>query len=223
MKARPEPRSRAHEPGTADLVQTCSNRRALLECARGECAELAIWPRTVTAEVRTAFEALDLTGFQDLFLTGSSGEISSGLSAALDQLGWPQSAANLVRQDVDELVRLTSHWSPSYRLRLEHVSDDSCRKFHKDRTDIRLITTYKGRGSQWCDVGDDGQGADVRELLTFETGAFVGLRKAHPQRILHRSPPIGAGDTSRLVLVLDIERPSWTAAHKRLRRGADRG
>ena len=88
------------------------------------------------------------------------------------------------------------------RLRLEHVVDDACRKFHIDAVGLRMLSTYVGPGTEWMDVG-----GKVRRMATMAVAIFKGT--AFPgagPRVPHRSPPLSAGmldGQSRLVLCID--------------------
>ncbi len=88
------------------------------------------------------------------------------------------------------------------RLRLEGITGNACRKVHADYTDLRLICTLEGPGTDYT-LGDDPEGS----LLSIPTGA-VALFKgrefgAGHAACLHRSPPIEGSGASRLVLVMD--------------------
>lgn len=88
------------------------------------------------------------------------------------------------------------------RIRLETVSSDACRKLHADYTDVRLICTYSGEGT---DYAPDPKRPD--HLLRMEAG-WIGLfkgRNFHPDHLsaLHRSPPIAGSAARRLLLVID--------------------
>ena len=88
------------------------------------------------------------------------------------------------------------------RMRLEHVIDDSCRKFHVDAVGLRLLCTYAGPGTEWIDPGGKIRRMTTMEVAIFKGSAFPG---AGP-RILHRSPPLSSGTfvgPSRLVLCID--------------------
>ncbi|MFN3820280.1 DUF1826 domain-containing protein [Blastomonas sp.] len=93
------------------------------------------------------------------------------------------------------------------RLRLEGITGNACRKVHADYTDLRLICTLAGPGTDYT-LGDDPAGP----LLSIPTGA-VALFKgrefgAGHAACLHRSPPIEGTGLSRLVLVIDTpQRP----------------
>ena len=92
--------------------------------------------------------------------------------------------------------------SPIVRMRLEHVTNDSCRKFHVDAVGLRLLCTYAGPGTEWVD-----RGGKIRRMTTMEVAVFKG--SAFPgsgPRVLHRSPPLDTGmfvGQSRLLLCID--------------------
>ena len=88
------------------------------------------------------------------------------------------------------------------RMRLEHVIDDSCRKFHVDAVGLRLLCTYAGPGTEWIDPGGKIRRMTTMEVAIFKGSAFPG---AGP-RILHRSPRLSSGTVvgqTRLVLCID--------------------
>jgi Protein of unknown function (DUF1826) len=111
---------------------------------------------------------------------------------------WPLYAD--IRRLADRFVALAA--SPVVRLRLEHVVDDSCRKFHVDAVGLRLLCTYAGPGTEWVDAGGKIRRMTTMEVAIFKGSAFPG---AGP-RVLHRSPPLSTGTLagrSRLVLCID--------------------
>lgn len=88
------------------------------------------------------------------------------------------------------------------RVRLEGVTGNACRKVHADYTDLRLICTLAGPGTDYA-LDDDPEG----QLTRLPTGA-IGLFKGHAfgeghRPCLHRSPPIEDSGERRLVLVID--------------------
>ena len=92
------------------------------------------------------------------------------------------------------------------RVRIERTDSNACRKVHADVTDVRLITTYAGPGT---DVAPHAREEDRSEccLERVPTG-WIGLFKGrtygadHPP-CYHRSPPAGDMGEKRLVLVID--------------------
>ena len=88
------------------------------------------------------------------------------------------------------------------RLRIERVDTNACKKVHADYTDVRLITTYAGPGTDIALHGKDGCCMD--RVPTCWIGLFKGRTYAqdHPP-CFHRSPPVGDTGEKRLLLVID--------------------
>jgi len=106
--------------------------------------------------------------------------------------------------DIDDLVRhfaaLTG--KPTVRLRLEAVAGDACRKFHADYTDLRLVVTYAGPGTDIRRTPADD--APIHRIGAGDVALFKGkLFPGAPPVLLHRSPPIEGTGNRRVVLVLD--------------------
>lgn len=105
------------------------------------------------------------------------------------------------------------------KLRLETTNDDGCRRYHVERSCLRLLCTYRGKGTEW--LGDAqvdraalGARAPNERIVRFggpsRLGRFwVGLFKGslHPHTALgglvHRSPPIAGTGQLRVRLCLD--------------------
>jgi hypothetical protein len=92
------------------------------------------------------------------------------------------------------------------KVRLEGVTTDACTKLHADYTGVRLITTDAGPGTDYAPDGDTQ--APLARVPTGWIGLFKGKAFA-PGHLpcLHRSPPIAATGTRRLLLVIDTSRP----------------
>jgi Protein of unknown function (DUF1826) len=93
-------------------------------------------------------------------------------------------------------------------IRLEHVTDNACKKFHSDYVTARLITTYCGQGTQWLD-GEDADNCDcgdphnIRQMEAGDVAILKGRLWSIHAPAIHRSPPIeGTGET-RLMLVIN--------------------
>lgn len=85
---------------------------------------------------------------------------------------------------------------------MEGVRGNACRKVHADYTDLRLICTLAGPGTDYT-LGDEPDAA----LLPIPTG-ITALFKGHEfgtghSVCLHRSPPVGDSGERRLVRVID--------------------
>lgn len=92
------------------------------------------------------------------------------------------------------------------RVRIERTDSNACRKVHADYTDVRLITTYAGPGTDIAPHADDADRSDccLERVATGWVGLFKG-RTYHPDHrpCFHRSPPAGDMGEKRLVLVID--------------------
>ncbi|MFT8958484.1 MAG: DUF1826 domain-containing protein [Gluconobacter oxydans] len=142
-----------------------------------------------------------------LMAKGTLPEIAAQLEARIPE------QARLLMQDMLDLAELYSAVSGhrNLRVRLEQITTDSCRKFHVDCVDLRLLRTYVGPGVQW--TAD--QGHSVCEA---PTGAVVFLKGKHfpgwegAEKILHRSPPLSSGPAAeRIRLLLTIDEASACA------------
>ena len=104
-------------------------------------------------------------------------------------------------------------------LRLETTDSDGCRRFHTDRTHLRLLSTYRGPGTEWltdAQVDRDAHygGGSNGEILCYGKPSelhpyWVDILKgtAFPgnaqQGLVHRSPPIAHSGHVRVLLYLD--------------------
>ena len=109
-----------------------------------------------------------------------------------------------LRADIEMLGSLfaTITGRDSVRFRLEHVTDNACRKHHVDAVRLRLLCTYAGLGTEWLQPG-----GSSRRMAPFHVGIFKGGSSPdQAPRVLHRSPPIEhlpPGRQSRLLLCID--------------------
>lgn len=92
-------------------------------------------------------------------------------------------------------------------IRLEHVTDDACARFHIDNVPIRLITTYLGPGTE---IVPAAFGAQARALQRAYRGPIerlaagdIALFRGGPDGVVHRSPPIAGGGRRRALLCLN--------------------
>ena len=94
-------------------------------------------------------------------------------------------------------------------VRLERVDDDACSRIHQDHVSMRLLSTYRGPGTQWVAPAEAEQArrlqgrfdGRVHEMPRFSVGIFTG-QKHSSGGVLHRSPPILGTNVTRLLLCL---------------------
>ena len=159
---------------------------------------LAVWQRFTRLNLRVSASTLLLRPPFTKIVVGTPDLAARRLCHDLLLFHWPLYGD--FRRLAVRFANLAS--SPIVKMRFEHVTDDSCRKFHVDAVGLRLLCTYAGPGTE-C-VGADGR---VRRTASMEVAVFKGT--AFPEagpRVLHRSPPLSAGPLagqSRLVLCID--------------------
>lgn len=111
---------------------------------------------------------------------------------------------------IDDVASLAAAFNaiceaPRLRIRLDVVTTDSCRRFHRDAVKVRLVCSYRGTGTQY---GVSADGGPPAEVFAAPTGSPLLLRGSlwpedPPSGLLHRSPPIAQTGETRLLLVID--------------------
>ncbi|MGL5839859.1 MAG: DUF1826 domain-containing protein [Sphingorhabdus sp.] len=88
------------------------------------------------------------------------------------------------------------------RVRVEGVTNNACKKVHADYTDVRLIITYAGPGTDYAPHGDPD--CCLERVPTGAVALFKGrlFASGHPP-CFHRSPPIDGTGEKRIILVID--------------------
>lgn len=100
-------------------------------------------------------------------------------------------------------------------IRLERVTGKACWRFHSDFVTVRLLSTYRGPGTQWLPRASRSK-ASFKELRTGDVGLFKGRLLAGQDAILHRSPPLAEWDEPRLLLVIDPPASELERARRRV-------
>ncbi|MEM6594904.1 MAG: DUF1826 domain-containing protein [Pseudomonadota bacterium] len=175
---------------------------------RDPACAAAIWDREVPKRVTDWLSALDSDLLPNARVISKCDAVKQIALEFCDIAGMPDAP----ERDwlIDDIALLAEMFSdlmqaPYMRLRLQAVTTNACRKFHRDALTGRLVCTYRGAGTQY---GTSLNGEDPDPVFTTPTGAPILLRGSlwPPEPgagLLHRSPPIeGTGET-RLVLVLD--------------------
>jgi hypothetical protein len=167
----------------------------------------ALWERHLPAGFAAWLGALPAAHLPTLRANGAP----SGLLPDLEQAAADLPAGpwrDFLLADILDLAHRFARiaGSPTLRLRLEATDDDACRRFHVDRVRARLLCTYRGAGTELAHPAPPGATPEPLERLLAGTvavlrGTLWSAREA--TGLLHRSPPFGPGDTTRLLLVLD--------------------
>lgn len=135
-------------------------------------------------------------------ITGPAATVATGLADAAPEL------QRLVSAHARRFAELMGVGDVT--VRVEAVTGNACTRLHADYTDVRLIVTLAGPGTEH--VGGRDPAAPVREIPTghvalFKGRTYPGADGCRHMPCLHRSPQIAGTGTRRLVLVIDTARP----------------
>ncbi|MEW7008163.1 DUF1826 domain-containing protein [Lentilitoribacter sp. EG35] len=179
----------------------------LIAIREHNCAA-TLWKRKFQSDFQTWIDQLPPENLPEGRLILPQNRIADAVHQLCEIAGTPEgSTCDMLVNDIDALAQLFSALMGTeyLRLRLEKVTDNACRKFHKDAITARLVCTYRGQGTQY---GTSLEGDEPQQIFNVPTGAPILLRgtlwpETPESGLLHRSPPIeGTGET-RLLLVLD--------------------
>ena len=106
----------------------------------------------------------------------------------------------LLISDITELAFAFSQITESKRvdLRLEHIKNDACWRFHIDYVEVRLLTTYLGATTEWVQPAYANQAikqqrkfsGPLEHLDINDVAIFKGKSSSQTNGIVHRSPPL---------------------------------
>lgn len=182
----------------------------LAEIRDPDC-NLAIWERDVLSSYANLLDPMP----RDVRFESSVGELKARLEESLLEAGFCDGPEmHSLIEDVSQLAEKYASVMEARELevRLEVVTTNSCRKWHADYVQARLITTYAGTGTQWLEASDalrvkDGlEPKAIGQMQVGDVGLFKG-KLATDEPAIHRSPPIAGSGEKRLLLVLNpVER-----------------
>ncbi|MDJ0892648.1 MAG: DUF1826 domain-containing protein [Gammaproteobacteria bacterium] len=182
---------------------------------------LCLWQRPALPAVTGELLSLKASHLPDVRCWTSSTSFDDDVSTLLQQQGLDPFAFKNWRTDLRRLADafLSISEGRDVALRLETTDDDGCRRFHVDRTHLRLLCTYRGPGTEWltdAQVDREAQrtGAPNERIIRFGKPSrfepfWVGILKgdAYPgnagRGLVHRSPPIAGSGQTRVLFCLD--------------------
>ncbi|WP_162917065.1 DUF1826 domain-containing protein [Dongia deserti] len=186
---------------------------------------LCIWRRTAPVEIIQALEALAPGDLPNGRALAQRRHVEPVIASILE--GTRLAGAPLERFLVEDIAMLAACYarvaaSEIIDVRLEAVNHDACWKFHRDRSRLRLITTYRGAGTQIVPASNVDEALQAQraylgpivQLPAFAVAVFKGEQTIDGGGVLHRSPPIAGTGMTRLVLCMDgpsaASPPVWT-------------
>lgn len=187
----------------------------LLTRIRESEIELAIWSRQLPADLRRWLDALPPGVLPDGRLLAGLDDLEAAMAALLEESGTPAGPMrDAFAADAVDLARRFARIvnTDLVDIRLEAISHNGCWKFHRDSVEARLLTAYRGPGTQWVWPKDaqsalEGQGAfqgPVNAFAPHAVGLFKGSRSSSSAGIVHRSPPVAGSGITRLLLCLNL-------------------
>lgn len=160
------------------------------------CLTVSNW----SADLACAAETLAAQGDISIRIQGPKPQLLAAIETQLPSV-LVEYIASLM-DDYDAFMK-----PPIMRLRLETIKSRACWKWHQDYTTLRLITTLRGKGTEY--LRDPSNLEDITHCKTGETGLFKGRLfgdhfglKGH-STCVHRSPPWDETSEPRLLLVID--------------------
>ncbi len=173
---------------------------------------LAIWHRPLPGGVTSGLATLLRHAPFCCVAEAPPAEAVDAIAAAL-----PAPATVDLLMDIERLATIFAGLirTETVGIRLEAITGPACHRWHADAVGLRLLTTYRGPGTEWLALGG---GRDTARGLNggpdgllrgaIPTGAVAILKgEGHPGNAgwgcIHRSPPAGPGNRARLLLCLD--------------------
>ncbi len=196
--------------GATRVVQ--GKRDRVLDDLRCHDVAAAIWQRERDASFASWIDSLPVLQLPEQRVTCPVERTQGVAQAACDVAGMAQSRArDMLCDDIAALAQCFARvmQASTVRLRLDVVRDDACRKFHLDRVPARLLCTYRGKGTEYGEARHDHPPDEISRMQPGDAGIFRGADWPGmlASGVLHRSPPMVAGDAVRLLLVLDAALP----------------
>lgn len=182
---------------------------------------LCLWCRDPLPGVVKEVASLQVDAFPNVRLATSPESAAADIDALFCRRGL---ASGCFAQWIDDMIQLVQIFSRLLNercltLRLETTDEDTCPRFHVDRTGLRLLCTYRGAGTEWLENDQvnryaqqhgDANAAIVRYGRPAQFQPFwVGVMKGElfpgnrGNGLVHRSPPIAGTDQTRVLLCLD--------------------
>jgi hypothetical protein len=182
---------------------------------------LGLWQRPADTAISWELSTLQASHLPDVRCQTSPHSFDADLIALLRQQDLDPLDFKNWCADLGRLADLyfSINRNRTVTLRLVTTDSDDCRRFHVDRTHLRLLCTYRGPGTEWLtdaqvDRVAQSSGAPNDDIIRFAKPSqfepfWVGILKgdAYPgnagQGLVHRSPPIAGTGQTRVLFCLD--------------------
>jgi len=197
------------------------NQPDILNRVLDPSVQLSLWQRPAQAVINRELSSLKASDLPDMRCTTSADSFEDDVDMLLKQQDLDPLVFSNWRRDLRQLADIYFHLSKNrdVEMRLETTDEDGCTRFHVDNTQLRLLCTYQGPGTQWltdeqtnfleqCNTESNDDITRLGEPSSFAP-FWVGILKGktYPgnsnQGLVHRSPPIKGSDQIRVLFCLD--------------------
>jgi hypothetical protein len=197
------------------------NQPDVLQQILDPSVNLGLWQRPAETAISRELSTLQASHLPDVRCQTSLHSFDADVIALLRKQGLDPLDFKDWRADLGRLADLyfSINGDRTVTLRLVTTDSDDCRRFHVDRTHLRLLCTYRGPGTEWLtdaqvDRVAQSSGAPNDDIIRFGKPSqfepfWVGMLKgdAYPgnagQGLVHRSPPIAGTGQTRVLFCLD--------------------
>jgi hypothetical protein len=202
---------------TADACVVQAHDAAILSRIHEPQTHIAVWQRPLPDPLTAWLNTLPVDALPQERFVASVNMCEKILREIWQDYGHNSSMAWHIAWDMAHLCRLFAALMGIHdiHVRLEAVTGNACKKFHIDFVQARLISTYRGPGSEWGYATHDQMPTVIHQIQTGDVALFKG--RLFPgfvsPKALHRSPPIAETGMTRLVLCLDIAEERFDSSH----------
>ena len=203
------------------MSHIAGNQPKVLRHILDPSVNLSLWQRSTQREITRELSIIKMPQMSDMRCRTSPASFGDDVDTLLRQQGLNPSDFKNWRSDLRQLADVFFSLSEDrdVSLRLEMKDGDGCRRFHVDRTHLRLLCTYRGPGTLWLtdaqvDRAAQENGEPNDKIIRFGGPSYfetfwVGIMKgdAYPgntgRGLVHRSPPIAGSGRTRVLFCLD--------------------
>lgn len=174
---------------------------------------MTLWQRTLAPDLAGWLSTLRTADLPGVRLLLRPEDWPAAAAQAQGPRHRPGSARAALMDDIGALIAAFARIAGCERVdvRLEWVGNNACWKFHRDAVAARLVTTYRGPGTEWVppDSGaralaqQRGYDGPLHRMPAGTVALFKGSCADGCHGIVHRSPPIAGTRVKRLFLCLN--------------------
>ncbi len=209
--------------GSSSVIE--SEQWNVLRLIRRTNVDLAIWRRELPSALTSWLDTSPICDWPGLRQNLTPADVARTLRQHFNEAGVKDCDGRALL--IDDVKQLATLYAGALRvdhvyLRLEPVRDDACTKFHRDCVTARLITTYRGPGTEWVTAENAAKALSMQhgydgELLHVSTGSvaiFKGCLGGGEAGVHHRSPRIALSRVSRLLLCVNASASTSRQNHQ---------